>query len=130
VNAADLSRLYRAYIACLNARDWDALDRFVHDDAVHNERPLGVAGYRAMLENDVIDIPDLRFEVSLLVVEPPRIAARLQFDVTPAGRFMGVDVYGRKVSFTENVVYEFRDAKIVQVWSVVDKAAIEAQLEG
>ena len=130
MNAADLSRLYRAYIACLNARDWDALDRFVHDDAVHNERPLGVAGYRAMLENDVIDIPDLRFEVSLLVVEPPRIAARLQFDVTPAGRFMGVDVNGRKVSFTENVVYEFRDAKIVQVWSVVDKAAIEAQLEG
>ncbi|WP_336605525.1 ester cyclase [Chromohalobacter canadensis] len=28
--------------------------------------------------------------------------------------------------FAENVFYEFRDEKIVQVWSVIDKAAIEA----
>jgi len=26
------------------------------------------------------------------------------------------------------VIYEFRSEKIVQVWSVIDKAAIEAQL--
>jgi hypothetical protein len=28
----------------------------------------------------------------------------------------------------ENVFYEFHDGKIVQVWSVIDKVAIEAQL--
>jgi predicted ester cyclase len=32
------------------------------------------------------------------------------------------------VSFVENVFYEFRNGKIAQVWSVIDKAAIEAQL--
>lgn len=32
------------------------------------------------------------------------------------------------MSFCENVFYEFRDGKIRQVWSVIDKAAIEAQL--
>jgi predicted ester cyclase len=32
------------------------------------------------------------------------------------------------VSFTENVFYEFRQGKIVQVWSVIDKATIEAQI--
>ncbi|TIP78909.1 MAG: ester cyclase, partial [Mesorhizobium sp.] len=37
-------------------------------------------------------------------------------------------VSGRRVSFAENVIYEVRDKKIVQVWSVIDKAAIEAQL--
>ena len=130
MTAAELSSLYRDYIACLNARDWASLGRYVDDRAVHNDRPFGLAGYRAMLENDVATIPDLRFEVSLLVAEPPRIAARLQFDVTPAGRFMGLDVNGRNVSFTENVFYEFRNAKIVRVWSVIDKAAIEAQLAG
>ena len=36
---------------------------------------------------------------------------------------------GRRVSFAENVFTEFRDEKIVQVWSVIDKAAIEAQLQ-
>ena len=35
---------------------------------------------------------------------------------------------GKRVSFCENVFYEFGDDKIRQVWSVIDKAAIEAQL--
>jgi predicted ester cyclase len=32
------------------------------------------------------------------------------------------------VSFCENVFYEFDHGKIRQVWSVIDKTAIEAQL--
>ncbi len=27
----ELASIYRAYIACLNARDWPELGRFVHD---------------------------------------------------------------------------------------------------
>ncbi|RYD98176.1 MAG: ester cyclase, partial [Sphingobacteriales bacterium] len=42
--------LYRGYIACLNAQDWDRLGDQVHAEARHNARHLGVAGYRAMLE--------------------------------------------------------------------------------
>ena len=126
----DLAAVYRAYIDCLNRRDWANLARYVHDDAVHNGRPLGVSGYRAMLERDVREIPDLRFDIQLLIVEPPRIAARLGFDCTPTGTFLGLPVNGRRVRFAENVFYEFRAGKIAQVWSVIDKAAIEAQLAG
>jgi predicted ester cyclase len=32
------------------------------------------------------------------------------------------------VSFCESVFYEYMGGKIVRVWSVIDKAAIEAQL--
>jgi predicted ester cyclase len=32
------------------------------------------------------------------------------------------------VSFAENVFYKFKLSKIASVWSVIDKAAIEAQL--
>ncbi|KYH00041.1 ester cyclase [Bradyrhizobium sp. DOA1] len=128
MDRADLADHYRNYIACLNRQDWPALGRFVHDDVVHNGRPLGLAGYRAMLEQDFREIPDLRFNIALLVSEPPRIAARLQFDCAPVGTFLGLPVNGRRVSFCENVFYEFGDDKIRQVWSVIDKAAIEAQL--
>ncbi|MBR1176133.1 ester cyclase [Bradyrhizobium sp. KB893862 SZCCT0404] len=124
----DLTNLYRAYIACLNRQDWPALGQFVHDDVAHNARPLGLAGYRAMLEQDFREIPDLRFNIELLISDPPRIAARLKFDCTPVGTFLGLAVNGRRVSFCENVFYEFREGKIRQVWSVLDKAAIEAQL--
>jgi len=128
MTANDLSSFYRRYIACLNAQDWNRLGTFVHDEATHNGRPFGLAGYRAMLEKDFDDIPDLFFDVQLLVAEPPRVAARLQFRCTPKGEFMGLPVNGRTVSFTENVFYEFRDGKIASVWSVIDKAAIEGQL--
>ena len=125
----DLAALYRAYIACLNRQDWPQLGRFVHDEASHNGRPFGLAGYRAMLENDFREIPDLHFAIQLLISDPPYIASRLAFDCTPAGTFLGLPVNGKRVSFTENVFYEFRAEKIWAVWSVVDKAAIEAQLQ-
>jgi predicted ester cyclase len=32
------------------------------------------------------------------------------------------------IQFAENVFYEFRDGKIKEVWSVIDKASIERQL--
>ena len=50
------------------------------------------------------------------------------FNCTPRERFLNLNVGGRTVSFAENVFYEFLDERIVQVWSVIDKAAIEAQL--
>ncbi|AWM07093.1 ester cyclase [Bradyrhizobium symbiodeficiens] len=124
----DLADLYRAYIACLNRQDWPSLGRFVHDDVIHNGRPLGLSGYRAMLERDFREIPDLRFVIALPLSDPPHIAARLQFDCAPVGTFLGLPVNGRRVSFCENVFYALQDGKIRQVWSVIDKTAIEAQL--
>jgi predicted ester cyclase len=81
-----------------------------------------------MLERDFREIPDLRFDIALLVAEPPVIASRLQFECSPKGMFLGLAVDGKKVAFAENVFYAFRGGKIAQVWSVIDKAAIEAQL--
>ena len=125
---AELASTYRNYIACLNATDWSNLGRFVHDEVSHNGNRIGLAGYRQMLENDYATIPDLRFNIDLLVTEPPHVASRLQFNCSPKARFLGLDVNGRKVAFAENVFYEFEDGKIVRVWSVIDKTAIEAQL--
>ncbi|MBR1129066.1 ester cyclase [Bradyrhizobium iriomotense] len=124
----ELAAIYHDYIACLNRQDWPALGQFVHDDVVHNARPLGLSGYRAMLEQDFREIPDLHFDVELLVSDPPAIAARLRFDCAPVGTFLGLAVNGRRVSFCENVFYEFREGKIRQVWSIIDKTAIETQL--
>lgn len=124
----ELADIYRAYIACLNRQDWQNLGRYVAEDARHNGRPFGLSGYRQMLEKDFDDIPDLHFDIALLAVDPPLIASRLAFDCSPKGRFLGLDINGRKVSFTENVFYAFRDGKIAEVWSIVDKQAIEAQL--
>jgi predicted ester cyclase len=128
MTGAELGGVYRRYIACLNRQDWTMLEQFVDDAVRHNGRQLGLSGYRNMLESDFCEIPDLHFEIQLLISDPPYVASRLVFDCAPKGRFLGLDVNGRRVSFAENVLYEFRGEKIVQVWSVIDKAAIEAQL--
>ena len=125
----DIADIYRAYIACLNKQDWPQLGQFVHEDASHNGKRFGLAGYRGMLEKDFDEIPDLHFNIQLLMVDPPFIASRLAFTCAPKGTFLGLPVNGRTVSFGENVFYQFREGKIVEVWSVIDKAAIEAQLQ-
>jgi len=128
VNKIDLSDVYRDYIACLNKQDWSKLEQFVDDEVYYNGQRIGLSGYREMLETDFYEVPDLYFNIHLLISDPPYIASRLGFDCTPKGKFLGLHVNGKRVSFTENVFYEFRRGKIDRVWSVIDKAAIEAQL--
>jgi len=124
----ELSNLYRGYIACLNKQDWPSLGQFVHEQVHYNGGWIGLSGYREMLKGDFRAIPDLSFEIHLLISEPPRVASRLVFDCRPKGILFGLPVNGKKVTFTENVIYEFREQRIEKVWSVIDKAAIQSQL--
>jgi predicted ester cyclase len=124
----ELREIYRGYIDCLNRQDWPKLGTFVDEDAHYNGKRIGLSGYRDMLEGDFRAIPDLHFNIVLLISEPPLIASRLQFDCTPKGVLFGLAVNGKRVSFSENVFYEFKDRLIANVWSVIDKASIEAQL--
>jgi predicted ester cyclase len=124
----DLSDVYRDYIACLNKQDWRKLEQLVHDEAYYNGQRIGILGYREVLKKDFYEIPDLYFDIQLLISDPPYIASRLKFDCTPKGQFLGLHVNGKRVSFTENVFYEFRREKIWKVWSIIDKAANVFQL--
>lgn len=123
-----LSDTYRAYIDCLNRQDWPLLGQLLDENVRYNGERVGVSGYRAMLERDFRAIPDLRFVIERLIADPPHIAARLNFDCTPVGELFGLPVNGRRVVFSENVFYEFKDGKICAVWSVIDKAAVAAQI--
>lgn len=124
----ELADIYRGYIDCLNRQDWADLGRFVAENAHHNGRFLGLSGYRDMLINDFEQIPDLKFNIDLMVCEPPIVASRLAFDCAPQGRFLGLEVNGRRIVFCENVFYRFDAGRITDVRSVLDKVAIEAQL--
>ena len=125
---AELSEIYRGYIDCLNRQDWANLGKFVHEEAEHNGNQVGLSGYRQMLERDFHEIPDLCFNIGLLIAEPPHIAAKLEFDCTPKGEFFGLPINGKRVQFDENVFYRFEDGKVRQVWSVIDRKSIEDQL--
>lgn len=124
----DLASIYRRYIDCLNRQDWDQLGEFVDDDVTHNDRPLSLSGYRAMLEGDFRAIPDLRFNIGIIASDPPIIASRLDFDCTPVGMLFGIPVNGKRVRFSEHVFYEFKDRRIIHVHSLIDTKAIANQV--
>lgn len=124
----ELTALYRGYIGCLNRQDWANLGDFVHSAAVYNGDKIGLDGYRAMLEADFLAIPDLHFTIDILVADPPYVSSRLLFDCTPTGMLFGLPVNGRRIQFSENVIYRIGKGRIDQVWSVIDKAAVAEQL--
>jgi predicted ester cyclase len=47
---ADLSDIYRDYIAFLNTQEWCKLEQLVHDEAYYSGRRVGLSSYREMLE--------------------------------------------------------------------------------
>ncbi|WP_134088895.1 ester cyclase [Olivibacter sp. XZL3] len=73
-------------------------------------------------------MPDLYYDVDLLVVNADTIACRIKFNCTPSGEFLGVNVNGKKVSFSEHVFYRLIDGKISEVLSLIDKDAIKKQV--
>ena len=125
---SDLKSIFNDYITCLNAQDWANLGKFVADYVTHNQSPLGLSGYRKMLEGDYAAIPDLQFNPELVICEGQYIFSRLRFDCAPTGEFLDLPVNGKRVLFYEHAVYQFQDDKIVRVRSIIDKAAIETQL--
>jgi predicted ester cyclase len=119
---------YHRYLQCLNERRWDDLGEFVADDVVHNDRPLGLSGYRAMLEDDVRTIPDLRFVPDRVVADGDAVACRLIFRCTPERPFLGFEPTGASITFAEHAFYRFRERRIVEVSSLLDTSAVAAQL--
>ena len=124
----ELEEIYRNYIAALNDRRLDDLDQFVHERLTYNGEAWTRERYLALLADDVQNIPDLRYEIQLLVVGSEHVGCRLWFDCTPLGDFLGIDVSGRRICFAEHVFYRFRAGRIEHVWSLIDTDAVRRQL--
>lgn len=123
-----LADIYCGYINCLNAQDWENLGTYVGEDVAYNGRRIGLEDYRQARKDEFREIPDLHFNIQILTADENVVASRLNFDISPRGDFLGLPINGKRISFSENVFYEFEGGKIVSVWSVVDRAAVETQL--
>lgn len=123
-----IAEIYDVYLDCLNKRDLDNLSKFVHENVRYNGNEIAISGYRQMLEDNYREIPDLHFNAELILSDHDYVACRLHFTCSPTGNFLNLPINGKKISFFENVFYRFRAEKIEEVWSVIDKIAIERQL--
>ena len=124
----ELLPVYRAYLQCLNERQWPRLGEFVADQLTYNGRPMTLRDYTDLLEADVDAIPDLQYRPELLLADDTVVSCRLFFRCTPRRTFLGFEPTGGQISFAEHVFYRFDDRRIAEVWSVIDREAIRAQV--
>jgi predicted ester cyclase len=125
---ADLETRYRAYLDALNERRLDDLVDFVQDELSYNGKTMTRRHYQDLIAADIAAIPDLFYDAHIIVTSSDRVACRLVFDCTPQHEFLGFSPNGERLRFAEHVFYHFRDGRIVAVWSLIDRPAIEAQL--
>jgi predicted ester cyclase len=65
-----------------------------------------------MLANDIDTIPDLKFNIDLLVVNNDYVACRILFNCRPVKEFRNFKPSGNPISFSENVFYRFKDGNL------------------
>lgn len=106
-----LEETYRRYFDGFKRREWSTVMAFAHPQVIHNDRSFTPLGYVQMIQDSLVDLPsDLEASLEMLVADDKteRVAARIRFDAPSLG----------KASY-EHVFYQFREDRIVQVWSLL-----------
>ncbi|KAI1754263.1 SnoaL-like polyketide cyclase-domain-containing protein [Xylaria castorea] len=131
VSGQVLESTYRDYIGSINGRTMQSkLPSYCQCHVIHNNKRLSIDEYRLLIQEAIIAIPDIKFDVDTIVVDhtTQRVAVRLKFTGTPTGKLSGVEPTGRSVRFYEFAVYFFEEGKIDRVWSIVDWDSYRKQL--
>jgi predicted ester cyclase len=126
----ELREFYLRYVALANAREFDRMDEFAHDQVLINGEPVARDDMVAEFRKHTDAVPDLAWEIQDLVVEGDRIAARLLDTGTPEQEWLGLAPTGATVSFVECAFYEVRDGRIAASWYMMDADAVRRQLAG
>ncbi|KAK5082119.1 hypothetical protein LTR05_007262 [Lithohypha guttulata] len=121
-----LAEIYRKYIQAICDHDLDSIATFVADGVVHNGAVLGLQGYKDLLLKNIVET-DVQVEIKRLIANDDHVAALLVFTTkTTTLELIGIKLDNHPFSYTENVIYDFRDDKIVEVHSLFDIDRIRA----
>ena len=122
------------WLASGDACDVDAFDDLLHADAVVHA-PLGLstasaAEEKAVWQDGLKAMPDLRHEVQEVVVDGDVEMARVIVTGTMGAGFAGVEGTGRSFRIDQAVITHLRDGKVIEAWEIADIAALREQVAG
>lgn len=128
------SQVERFYRDLWDNHDKEAIPEVLHEDftfrgslGLEKRGHLGFAEYVDMVHEA---LGEYKCTIDDLVVDPPRVFARMSFAGTHRGPFMGYAPTGKKVSWAGAALFTFRGCKIAEVWVLGDLKVLEAQLKG
>lgn len=114
---SSLESSYLSYVAAINKRPLPSLSDHIHPTVTLNDAAMPLAHFEKLLTDDIDAAPDLRFELSMLLVDEAkqRVGCRIEFRCTPLREFMGRKIQGT-VKCMEHMFYQYREGKIATVW--------------
>ncbi|GAA4879542.1 ester cyclase [Actinomycetospora straminea] len=124
----DLRAFYRRYVATLDAHRLDEMDRFVADDVVLNGEPGTRDDVVADMRRIVDAVPDFHWEVTELLVDGDRIAARVVNTGTPVAEWRGIVPTGASFEIVEYAIYRVADGRFVQMTNLHDTSDARRQV--
>lgn len=120
------------YSRVFNKGDLDALDDFVHPEAVdYNPLPgqaKGREGIRQTIGMYLTAFDSRHADIEEMLVQDDLVVSRLRYSGTHTGDFMGIEPTEKRVETYGLEMVRFRDGKIVERWGLVDVPSILNQL--
>lgn len=126
----DLRDFYDRYIAALNDRDFDVMDKFIHDEVTLNGKPATREDILAVQRDEVGSVPDLHWVLTNLIIDGDRLGAQLVNTGTPTKEFVGVKPTGKSFEVTEYAVYQVIDGRFKHMAAIHDAEEVRRQLAG
>jgi predicted ester cyclase len=120
------------WLAAGDAGDLERFDELLHPDAVVHA-PAGLSTEsadeeKAVWEEALQAMPDLRHEVQEVVVDGDVEMARVVVTGTLARSFAGVAGSGRAFRIDQAVIAHLRDGKVIEAWEIADISALRDQV--
>jgi steroid delta-isomerase-like uncharacterized protein len=124
----------RAFVAAVNARDWDRVAELVAPDFIRHSRAGGAPGVRSrhellrFLQGEFETFPDADEAVEDMVAEGDRVAVRHRFRGTQRGPMGRYPPSGRVLSSDYLAIYRLSGGVIAEAWTQWDNLSGLAQL--
>jgi steroid delta-isomerase-like uncharacterized protein len=119
------------YFAAVDDRQFDVVfGMFAPEYTLHfGGMPAMNADAAALLFGDFIAaFPDIRHTIRDLLVDGDRAAARIEFEGTHQGEFMGIPATGNSISVPAVNIFRFDGGKIAESWISSDSLGMLQQL--
>jgi predicted ester cyclase len=73
-------------------------------------------------------IPDLRWEIELMIVAGDRVVTHLHFRGHVTGRFGQIQGQGQTINFIATDIYRIADGRVAENWHIEDNLTLQRQL--
>jgi steroid delta-isomerase-like uncharacterized protein len=123
-------QLAEAYLAMLNTREPDLVDRFVAEDYVNHNAFVadGREANRQFWTTFFAALPDLSATMEDLVIAGDRVVGRFVYRGTHTGEFMGIPASGNPVEMRSIDIWRVADAMFVEHWDELNLLQLIQQM--